>query len=546
MISLRQRPDFVVLYGNNEMMKRQFTWFVFFSFITIGIIACTQGKIDLEEDEILNPVLPGDNPNPTVTKIGDSYYASTTSNEWSPLFPIYKSDDLISWKLVSYVFPGGAPDWAENNFFAPELSYDEKQHKLYVYYTGRAKSSNKITIAVASAESPEGPFVDHGPLTFNDCETIDAFEMRDKKGNLFLIWKEVYFPGKPSAIYAQSISEDRQTVSGPKYELIRNDKEWEEAITEGPAIFRRGDYFYLLYSAGACCDKACNYKIGVARARELLGPWEKNPANPILKDTPAWKCPGTGDVLNEQNDYYLLYHAYETDGGDYIGREGLLAKMEWSDEDWPYINPRNTIDQTNNRINFSDKFNGALDPNWQWRATQKLSYATGENGLMLAASTENDLLGSLLAQPVKSKNFDVTATVDLAMSGAEVQGGILLIGATNNNFGAPMAGIGISAGHDLIEVWITSANEKKIYEAVPSNDYGDLISLKMSVRNGDQLQFYVSNGETWNLIADSIDASPYVPWGMGFRWGVTSLGSHDEYVAITGVELSQAGSEQNE
>ena len=484
-----------------------------------------------------NPVLPGDNPNPSVIKIGDSYYASATSNEWSPLFPVYKSDDLLHWKLISYVFPGGAPEWAQNNFWAPELSYDKKQKKLYVYYTGRDKITNKITIAVASADTPEGPFFDHGPLIFNGSETIDAFEIRDKKGSLFLIWKEVYSFGKPAIIYAQAISENRRKVFGKKHELIRNDKKWEEHVVEGPSIFRRNDYFYLLYSAGNCCDKTCDYKIGIARSKSLFGPWEKDLANPILKDNDVWKCPGTGNVVKKDNSYYLLFHAYRIDGGDYIGREGLLEKMYWTEDNWPYFRRENIINQVNNKIDYFDDFSKALAPCWQWRATQKLSYATGENGLMLAASVENDLLGSILAQPIKSKNFEIIATVDLCMTGEGVNGGIVLIGATNNRFGAPMAGIGITVDHNLIEVWLTSDKETSVYEAVPSQNYGDLIKLKMKVANGDLLQFSVSGGDNWDIVVDSIDASNFVPWGMGFRWGLVSKGITNEFVNIKNVQL---------
>ncbi|WP_423127992.1 family 43 glycosylhydrolase [Gaoshiqia sp. Z1-71] len=497
---------------------------------------------------ISNPVLPGDNPNPSVIKIGDSYYASTTSNEWSPLFPIYKSNDLLHWELISYVFPGGAPDWAQNNFWAPELSYDEKQQKLYVYYTGRVKRTNKVTIAVASADSPEGPFYDQGPLKFDVEETIDPFEVRDENGNLYLIWKEIYFRGRPAVICAQAISEDRTTLIGPKHELIRNDQEWEEHIVEGPSVFRKDDYFYLLYSAGNCCDRACNYKIGVARAKNLLGPWEKYDANPVLRDNDDWKCPGTGNVVKKNKDYYLLFHAYKTDGGDYVGREGLLEKIHWTDDGWPRFEPSNLINIQKSKIDYVDDFTRALAPVWQWRATQQLSYATGENGLMLAASVENDLLGSLLGQPVRSKNFEITATIDLNLTGHKVNGGIVLIGATNNGFGAPVAGIGISAGQDLIEVWRTCANETNIYEAVPSTTYGDLIELKMEIRNGDLLQFSVFNGQNWEIIADSIDASAYVPWGMGFRWGLAAKGEANEFVNIRQVRLTnrQPVSERNE
>lgn len=505
----------------------------------VGIVAVfAMIKYKHQNQDIHNPVLPGDNPNPSVVLIGNSYYASATSNEWSPLFPIYKSDDLVKWNLVSYVFPGGAPDWAHQNFFAPELTFDEQQEKLYVYYTGRAKSDNKITIAVASADSPEGPFTDHGPLIIADnIETIDAFEIRDRNEDLYLIWKEVYFPGKPSSIYAQRISDDRKRVFGEKHELIRNDQQWEGEIVEGPCIFERGDYFYLLYSADKCCDITCNYEIGVARSENLLGPWTKFERNPVLTDNEDWKCPGTGDVVKKGRDHYLLFHAYRTVGGDYIGREGLLEKIYWTDDDWPTFKRSESGENENSHIDYSDDFSKALDPSWQWRATQTLSYATGDNGLMLAASTENDLLGNLLGQPVKSTDFEITAAVDLSRTGLGVKGGILLIGATHNGFGAPMAGIGITAGHDLIEVWITSGQEMHIFEAVPANRYGQLVKLRMRVTRGDRLQFSVSDGGEWDHIADSIDASAYVPWGMGFRWGLVSKGETNEFVNIQNVAL---------
>ena len=36
--------------------------------------------------KIINPVLPGDRPDPTVIEINGEYWAAATSNEWSPLF----------------------------------------------------------------------------------------------------------------------------------------------------------------------------------------------------------------------------------------------------------------------------------------------------------------------------------------------------------------------------------------------------------------------------------------------------------------------------
>src|ERR687889_603474 len=49
-------------------------------------------------------VLPGTNPDPSVVKIGDTYWASATSSNWLPAFPLLYSTDLINWKQKGYIF----------------------------------------------------------------------------------------------------------------------------------------------------------------------------------------------------------------------------------------------------------------------------------------------------------------------------------------------------------------------------------------------------------------------------------------------------------
>ena len=150
----------------------------------------TVSSLTFVSARIVNPVIPGDHPDPSVVEINGEYWASATSNEWSPLFPIYKSTDLENWELVNYVFPGGAPEWARNNFWAPEISYDEKQGKVYIYYTARDKKSNRLSCAAAVADSPMGEFRDLGPLVAQEPGSIDAYATRDENGKLYLVWKE--------------------------------------------------------------------------------------------------------------------------------------------------------------------------------------------------------------------------------------------------------------------------------------------------------------------------------------------------------------------
>ena len=62
-------------------------------------------------------VLPGDNPDPSVVKIGKYYWASATTSNWLPAFPLYRSKDLKHWKQKGYVF-NQLPAWADYYFWA--------------------------------------------------------------------------------------------------------------------------------------------------------------------------------------------------------------------------------------------------------------------------------------------------------------------------------------------------------------------------------------------------------------------------------------------
>ncbi|MCW3804473.1 glycoside hydrolase family 43 protein [Plebeiibacterium marinum] len=502
---------------------------------------------DNSKGMIYNPVLPGDYPNPTVIKIKDCYYASATSNEWSPLFPIFKSKDLINWKLISYVFPGGAPDWADKNFWSPELAYDKEQDRVYVYYSARDKKTNRMTIGVASAESPEKPFVDHGPFVSQEMGSIDAFEMRDRDGKIYLIWKEDGSSiGLPTPIYAQEVSNDRSRLLGEKVELIRNDKDWEGGLVEGVCLFAKGDYFYMFYSSGNCCDKECNYKVGVARAKSLLGPWEKFEDNPILRTNVEWKCPGQGAVVPKDDDLFLLYHAYSRQGSVYIGRQGVLEKLFWRKDNWPYFKNAQILNSPKEKLNFEDHFTDALNLIWQWRVTHDLSYATGEDGLMLEASNENLELGSLLVQSVRSTDYQFVATVDLGNTGMNSEGGIALIGAASNEFYAPLAGLGISVDHNLIKAWRTVNHETSILgEVLVSELQDDMVNLKMEVNDGYLINFFVKVEDRWEKVAGNIDASAYVPWGMGFRLGLVAKGKAEEFVNIKSVKLTSLDTKES-
>jgi hypothetical protein len=53
----------------------------------------------------VNPVLPGDHPDPTLLKVGDDFYHCGSSFHFTPYMPIYHSKDLVHWRVISRVLP---------------------------------------------------------------------------------------------------------------------------------------------------------------------------------------------------------------------------------------------------------------------------------------------------------------------------------------------------------------------------------------------------------------------------------------------------------
>jgi len=481
-----------------------------------------------------NPVLAGDRPDPTVVKIGKYYYASATSNEWAPLFPIFKSTDLVNWELVNYIFPDGAPDWAKNNFWAPELSYDEEQGKIYAYYTARDKDSNRLSVAVASAESPESKFTDHGPLVAQEYGSIDAFETRDENGKIYVLWKEDgNSKGQKTPIWAQEINENRTELIGEKHELFRNDQPWEGGLVEGVAIFQKNGYFYATYSARGCCEITCDYVTGVARSKSLLGPWEKYDMNPVLKDNENWKCAGHGTVVEKDGELWMLYHAYNTEGSVYVGRQGVLEKIEWTADGWPILANNAGYERSKASLAFTDSFKKRLDPVWQWRVTQDIQYETGKKGLKLQASEENETLGTLLVQGTKSLDYQYEAMV---VPDGEAAAGLAVIGGANNGFGAPVAGMGISVRGDQLVLWETINQKTKeiATQKIPANKE---VKLILSMKDGYKMTTSAMVDGKTIQVGDEQDVKHLVPWGMGFRLGLVAKGATDSYAHFKEVKI---------
>ncbi|WP_207514989.1 glycoside hydrolase family 43 protein [Longitalea luteola] len=460
-------------------------------------------------------VLPGDHPDPSVVRIGDAYWAVGTTSNWFPAFPLYRSADLVNWKPAGHVFTT-VPAWADYYMWAPEITYDNG--KVYLYYTAHKKDGN-LCIAAAVADKPEGPYRDLGPLMCQEVGSIDAFPMRDEDGKLYVIWKEDgNSVGKPTPIWAAEIKEDRTALVGEKKELFRADVAWEKGLVEGVSIIKKNDYYYAFYAAAACCGKTCTYGTGIARAKNLLGPWEKYPGNPVLADDTDWKCPGHGTPVEKDGKYYFLYHAYSTNTGAYGGRQGLLNEFQFTPDGWlRFLNGTNYGKTTKPEKIVDDFSDQQLSGNWHWSIFQKVQYQIEKNTLKLAALSSNS--GAYIGQSVLAANYSAEVTVQKRSTS---QAGLALIGDDKNILYAVIDSNSIR----LVEVKKDEAHiivEHRIKKA--SN-----VKLRVQVKNNTQATFtYRAGGRKFNVLnRKAADISYLPPWDRAVRVGLVSKGSVEQ------------------
>jgi xylan 1,4-beta-xylosidase len=488
-----------------------------------------------------NPVKAGDFPDPSITRVGSDFWASATTSEWGPEFPILHSRDLVNWEVVGAVFQR-RPAWAVGSFWAPEISQD--RGRFFVYYVGR-KKDGPLCVAVATAARPQGPYADRGPLVCQEVGSIDPFPVTDEAGQRYLLWKEDgNSVSKPTPIWAQRLSPDGTRLVGERRELIHNDQAWEKHPTlpfgnlvEGPSVVRRGGWFYLFYSGNFCCGRECDYALGVARSRKLLGPWEKNPNNPVLAGNDSWKCPGHGTVVSDaRGRYFLLYHAYHPKDFVYVGRQTLLDEVVWGADGWPTINDGHGPSaravspfgarETRAEYNFFDDFNApTLLPGWQWPQSNVPDFRVVRGQLLLSPTIEagHNPSAAVLARTTTTGDYVATTVVNMRGVREAEFAGLSAYGDAEN-------ALGISVDNKKVVIlWRREKNDYKeniLTDFVGTMPRGGVVQLRMTAREGHLYRFAVSDdGRAWKDVGEEVDGQFLPPWDRGVRVALVAGGA---------------------
>ncbi|MEV0614030.1 glycoside hydrolase family 43 protein [Nonomuraea sp. NPDC050404] len=285
---------------------------------------------------IRNPVLPGFHPDPSFLRVGDDYYLATSTFEWYPGVRIHHSRDLVNWRPLGGVLNerrlldlSGVPD--SGGVWAPDLTYANGLfHLVYSVMDHYAHGYKDVANYLVTAPAIEGPWSDPVRLPGRG---FDAALFHDEDGASYLL--NMVFDSRPgggfSGIELQPLAGD-----APPRLILDN-----RSVTEGPHVYRIDGWYYLMVAEGGTGYEHC---VSVLRSRSLEGPYEDDPAGPMLtsRHDPGLELQkaGHGSLVRTKGGEWYLAHLvarpHSPRGRCVLGRESAIQRVEWTDG-WPRV-----------------------------------------------------------------------------------------------------------------------------------------------------------------------------------------------------------------
>ncbi|MEV6546725.1 glycoside hydrolase family 43 protein [Streptomyces sp. NPDC051665] len=294
---------------------------------------------------IHNPVLRGFEPDPVILRVGDDHYIATSTFEWYPGVRLHHSRDLVNWRALGGILDShrlldltGVPD--SGGIWAPGLSCaDGLFHLVFTVVDTYAEGGKDLPNYVTTAPSIEGPWSDPMPL---HGRGFDVSLFHDEDGRSWLL--NMRFDWRPEHDMFAGI--ELQEYDRASHKLLGQPRTitvgTAAGVAEGPHLYRRNGWYYLVHAEGGT---GYEHGAAVARSRDQFGPYEPDPAGPLLtsRHDPRLRLQKSGHcslVETASGQWYaahIVARPYTERGRCVLGRETALQPVTWTEDGWPRI-----------------------------------------------------------------------------------------------------------------------------------------------------------------------------------------------------------------
>ncbi|MCR5229930.1 MAG: glycoside hydrolase 43 family protein [Solobacterium sp.] len=359
-------------------------------------------------DRFQNPVLFADYSDPDVIRVDDRFYLTASSFNYVPGLPVLVSEDLVHWKLENYALERISEDPCRGiphdnstavgerfeiprhseGVWAPAIRFHDG--KFYIFY-GMPDEG----IYMVCTEDPLGKWAE--PVCIYRAKGfIDPCPWWDEDGRAYVIHAYAKSRiGFKSRLGIFEITPDGQkALTEDRFIFEGNDPDLPAMTIEGPKVYRRNGWYYILSPAGGVRR---GWQLAL-RSKDIYGPYECRIV--MEQGDTLINGPHQGALVDSPDGREWFLHFQ--DRGLY-GRICHVQPVVW-ENDWPVIgndanhdgigNPVYEYDlpvsgKSGGGLVSSDEFeNNRPGLQWQWMGNLRESpygETERENGLCLKA-----------------------------------------------------------------------------------------------------------------------------------------------------------------
>jgi xylan 1,4-beta-xylosidase len=453
----------------------------------------------------INPVLPGDHPDPTLLKADDDFYHCVSSFHFTPYLPVLHSTDLVHWKEISRVVP---PDW-------PGLLNDNPSYGIWqgaitcfydsywIYFSNTAGGGQYF----CKADKPEGPW--SAPVKLKTTATTgasgyDNSVFVDDDGTPYMLIK----PGQYFNRIQEIGTDGHLTGTVINMDWINANEQYSWA--EGPVMCKRNGWYYYFIAENVWGGQY------VLRSQSLTGDstqWETMGSvfAPTTDPLATLRTPNhmTQPFQLKDGTWWTIAHSYEKVSGNNwagLGRQGILHQINWdtggkptatAPTSLPMLKPELPQSGISWKLSRSDYFDGeTIDLSWHFlNKTAAAQYSLTDRPGWLRISPGSGR--SHILHKDCGHYYTLVTRVHVDANEANQAAGIYL---TNGN---ESVNIRLFSGYSEGKKIIFTFNDIT-YES--DNELGNTIWLKLDRKGHDLYGYYSINGLVWIQVGESISA----------------------------------------
>jgi xylan 1,4-beta-xylosidase len=452
----------------------------------------------------MNPVIPGDHPDCTLSRFGNDYYTTGSSFATTPI--IYHSTDLIHWEAVSQPVSNSWSQFGSNptdGIWGGHLVFHGGQYWHFFGHGG--------TMFFVTADSPEGPWSQ--PVAMSCPPTVPGLGMDN---SIFIDDDESWYLLVKNGQANNWILQlgDNGQPSGEIYDLcwLNPAPDYPYSWAEGPVMWKHQGYYYYSFAINIYATQRVMRSAILTdddSAWEYLGNFF-NESDP-QKGSSLYSLPNhcSPAIMLDDSTWWVIYQSYGISEWQGLGRQGLVSQVRYDTSgkpvaDFPINAPRSASHLPSSGIPWmvpkSDFFNSdKLNPEWRLLGYSPLSpYSLTDRPGWIRLSPRNQ--HNTIIKSDAEHNYSLITRLDFDPKTTAHEAGLRIMTGLQTLYAKLYSSIN-SEGKKVIRF---SFNQTS-YET--ENTIGNIVWLKLFRSNHVLTGYFSADGRYWTRVGSSITVS---------------------------------------